>query len=274
MVTTTNETISQEAEPVLQLKKSLLPINEYAARKGLSIDIVEECARLGIIRIRKYKGRTFVVDVPRSPYTYDSETIDEPTKTKDKPESTGITQTAVYHLGILTEQAEAKRTWQITALLSFAFFLIALFGSFWFYFERNLQLERLEQARASIQMAYSNSGEAAQQMETLQNTLKNSKVQIERARAELANYKAQVTTLQEAAQQTETLQNTLKNSKAQIERARAELANYKTQVTTLQNELTQVRQNLKDVQERNVEAVQRLNRRIQELSEQQYKNSG
>ena len=64
----TGQTISQEAPPTLQCKRSLLPIDEYAAREGLSRDIIEECGRLGIIQIRKYKGKTFVVDVPLSPY--------------------------------------------------------------------------------------------------------------------------------------------------------------------------------------------------------------
>ncbi|MHC4792027.1 MAG: ATP-binding protein [Planctomycetota bacterium] len=370
METCANEKISHKTEPTLQRKKLLLPIDKYAAREGISRDLVEACGKMSIVQLRKYKGKTFVVDVPLSPYyctpeitteptqpigkTTQANNIsesapkiipdepaqsgnmatkvgkksqlvnkmsckvskitdkpvqivnDEPAETKEKPESAEITKNAVYQLGFLTEQAGAKHSWQITTLLLMAFFLIALFGCFWFYLNRNIQLEKLEQARAIIQMTQSNSREAAQQIETLQstlknsqaqiesvraelanykaqvttlqesaqqietlqNTLKNSKAQIERARAELANYKAQVTTLQESAQQTETLQNTLKNSKAQTEHARAEVANYKTQVTTLQNELTRVRQNLKTIQERNARAVERLNEHIRKLSAQ------
>ena len=65
-------TVSRDRDPILQLKRSLVPIDEYATREGVSRDIVEQCGQLGIVQIRKYKGRTFVVDVPLSPYPYAS----------------------------------------------------------------------------------------------------------------------------------------------------------------------------------------------------------
>jgi len=64
----TNETVSEEATSILQLERPLLPIDKYAAREGLTRAIVEECGRLGILQLRKYKGKTYVVDVPLSPY--------------------------------------------------------------------------------------------------------------------------------------------------------------------------------------------------------------
>lgn len=64
----TNETASEEATSILQLERPLLPIDKYAAREGLTRAIVEECGRLGILQLRKYKGKTYVVDVPLSPY--------------------------------------------------------------------------------------------------------------------------------------------------------------------------------------------------------------
>ncbi len=84
METGENETALQETEPTLQLKRSLLPINEYAAREGVSIGIVEQCGRLGIVQIRKYKGKTFVVDVPLSPYSHTPETAVEPVQITDE----------------------------------------------------------------------------------------------------------------------------------------------------------------------------------------------
>lgn len=249
MKTSTNETISQETEPTLQLKKSLLPIEEYAARKGLSIDIVEECARLGIIQIRKYKGRTFVVDVPHSQYTYDSETIDEPTQhinepteTKEKPESAGITQTAVYHLGILTEQAGAKRTWQITALFSFALLFTAFFANLWFYMDRNVQSDRLDQAYTSVQKLYDDFTQASQDAETTRN--------------QLNSYTTEVAYLQ----------NEMDKSTAQVETLRNELDKSTAQVRTLQNELAAAGQNLEIIQQRNTEEVNRLNEQIRNLT--------
>ena len=50
--------------PILHLGKRLLPIDEYSSRTGLSTGLLEQYGRIGIVQIRKYKGRTFVVDVP------------------------------------------------------------------------------------------------------------------------------------------------------------------------------------------------------------------
>ena len=68
MTSSPNETVLEDIQPLLQLKRPLLPIGKYAAREGVSRSIVEEYGRLGIVQIRKYKGRTYVVDVPLSPY--------------------------------------------------------------------------------------------------------------------------------------------------------------------------------------------------------------
>ena len=80
MEITTNQTTSQDAEPILQLKRPLLPIGEYAAQKGLSRDIIEQCGKLGLVQIRKHKGKTFVVDVPVSPSLYSYDATEEPTQ--------------------------------------------------------------------------------------------------------------------------------------------------------------------------------------------------
>lgn len=69
METTTNEVISEQSGQTLQLKRALLPIEKYAAREGVSEGIVEECGKLGIVQIRKYKDKVFVVDIPLSPYS-------------------------------------------------------------------------------------------------------------------------------------------------------------------------------------------------------------
>jgi len=75
---------NRESRPSFQLKKSLLSIDKYAAREGLSRDIIEHCGKLGIVLIRKYKGKTFVVDLPLSPYSYVPEVTSYPTKPNEK----------------------------------------------------------------------------------------------------------------------------------------------------------------------------------------------
>jgi len=86
METTTNEVASHQARPSFRLKRSLLPIDEYAARQGLSRGIVERCGKLGIVRMRKYKGKTFVVDVPLGPYFYLATVLQGPSVEKKRQE--------------------------------------------------------------------------------------------------------------------------------------------------------------------------------------------
>lgn len=60
--------VVEQEEPTFQFKKELISIDEYAEREGLSRDIIESCAKAGIVQVRKHRGKAFVVDVPLSPY--------------------------------------------------------------------------------------------------------------------------------------------------------------------------------------------------------------
>ncbi len=54
----------QNAGPILQLDRPLVPISQYAAREGVSVEIVERLGRLGVLQLRKAKGKVYVVDLP------------------------------------------------------------------------------------------------------------------------------------------------------------------------------------------------------------------
>ncbi|MHC4158180.1 MAG: hypothetical protein ACYSSO_03785 [Planctomycetota bacterium] len=77
MEVTTRQEALEGAGHTLHLERTLLPIDEYAAREGVSREIVEKCGQLGIVQIRRYKGKTFVVDIPLGPYSCVSEAIKE-----------------------------------------------------------------------------------------------------------------------------------------------------------------------------------------------------
>lgn len=60
-----NENISEQYETIgLQLKKKLIPIEDFAAQYKIPEKTVEKYGQLGIVHIRKYKGKTLVVDYP------------------------------------------------------------------------------------------------------------------------------------------------------------------------------------------------------------------
>jgi len=386
MEAATNETVLQEIGPILQLSRPLLPIGEYAAREGITKGLIEECGRLGIVPIRRYKGKTFVVDVPIHSYSDKYEVIGAPVRAPDKttrakkiskppekrtesseidemlaefavdidkngsvfnsiqkdfPERLEIAdeqtiaidneielteeiaqlqteasgaagkpaKTADDNIGpdenviksaqvrqskspevpdkpvtepdrksqpetlpdviqtpelqtseiiddlpdfadevieiqkavesiqnlqenenrndILAAQARSKRTWQLAA----AFFLVCLFASvfaaLWFYTDRRVQFERLNQAYASIETVYAYYTQADKNAETIRNELDRSRTQVERIRSELDK------------------------STAEIQKVRYELA--------------QAKQNLQAKGGYNAAAAEQLNKEIQEL---------
>jgi hypothetical protein len=55
-------------EPIFSRKKSLLTVGQYAVRQGVSAGIVQECARLGVVQVRKHRDKTFIVDLPLDIY--------------------------------------------------------------------------------------------------------------------------------------------------------------------------------------------------------------
>ncbi len=55
-------------EPIFSRKKSLLTMQQYATNQGVSAGVVQECAKLGVVQVRKHKDKTFVVDLPLDAY--------------------------------------------------------------------------------------------------------------------------------------------------------------------------------------------------------------
>ncbi|OHB60427.1 MAG: hypothetical protein A2Y12_18755 [Planctomycetes bacterium GWF2_42_9] len=56
-----NQTIEDR---LFSRKKSLLTVQQYANSQGISAGVVNECAKLGVIQVRKHKNKTFIVDLP------------------------------------------------------------------------------------------------------------------------------------------------------------------------------------------------------------------
>jgi len=62
-----DETISFNG-PVFSRKKSLLSLQQYATSQGVSTGVVQECAKLGVVQVRKHKDKTYIVDLPLDIY--------------------------------------------------------------------------------------------------------------------------------------------------------------------------------------------------------------
>jgi DNA repair exonuclease SbcCD ATPase subunit len=60
---TLNRPTNTEA-PKLHINRPLVPIDEFAEKIGVTRGIIEQAAELGIVNTRKFKNRTYVLDVP------------------------------------------------------------------------------------------------------------------------------------------------------------------------------------------------------------------
>jgi hypothetical protein len=69
VATQSSETGYKRAGRLLQDGAALVSIDEYAAREGVSIELIEACGLAGIVQIRKHKGKTYIVDYPLTPYS-------------------------------------------------------------------------------------------------------------------------------------------------------------------------------------------------------------
>lgn len=61
---TAPETIGQEHFKALRLHRPLLPIEQFAAREGTTVEEIKKCGKIGIVQLRKHNGKTYVVDIP------------------------------------------------------------------------------------------------------------------------------------------------------------------------------------------------------------------
>ena len=278
MQTTTNKTVSQQAESTLRLKRPLLSIAEYAARQGISTDIVEEYAKLGIIQIRKYKGKMFVVDVPLSqhPYTTQTpETTDQSTQlsSEDIPEPMQVVSPEVLKIvNELTAAAadEIIKTKSLSELMhtpdSQAFEIadeqLKLVDETVKPKEKpkSTKINQEDGTQLGLSTAQAKSKRTWQiaallSIAFLFATLfanlwlyMNRKIQLEKLNQANANIQTAYNNSRQATQKIETLQNELSNSKTQTGRLQNELDNYESQVKTLQNQLGNYKSQVKTLQ--------------------------
>jgi len=104
----TNNTDSLENEHLLQVKRSLIPLARYTEQKGTSESDITKRAKLGIIQLRKFQGKTFVVDTPHSPYRIAADQQNEDTASHYTPAPTELAKETD-----LQQQQESKLEQQV-----------------------------------------------------------------------------------------------------------------------------------------------------------------
>ena len=261
----------------LQLKKALLPIEEYAARERLSTDIIEKCGKLGIVQIRKFKGKTFVVETPFPPFNGIDEIDPEPTQPADETEQAqkisepiaGATDEKADAVDqplekndvsellklfqdkelpfedLLASQIKAKKICQKIAVASVVFALIVLFAGLWFYAGPKMWLTDSHISYAGLQPTINDSEITASQVEALQGQLQNSGTQIENLKRQLEDSRAQI----------ETLESQLQNYTRKAGPMHAEIANSLAELKSVQDKLVRAREDFESLKSQNAGAA-------------------
>ncbi len=211
----TGDTAVYKAESLPPFKRTLVPLNEYASREGLSSDIVEKQGQLGVIQIRKFKGRKFVVDVPQEQITeYENE---------DKPQITIINR----------NRSSTLSSKLLTACLMFGFIII-IAGFFWLY--AKTKIEDLTAENKSLQNRINEMNIAHQSLKEMQEQLAAAKVEFTKIQNRIATSKTDM----------EKIQGDLNKTKNNLDAVQSELASIQGQTSLSKVEIESIQHNLNE----------------------------
>lgn len=231
--TAAGNTAVQKAESSSHFKRNLVPLNEYAARQGISSDIVEQQGQLGVIQIRKFKGQQFVVDVSDEQLSeFETDDFAEAASKVIKPRAT--TTSKLFTVGLIVG------------------LIIIVVGVFWLYMDAKTKLDDLNAEYTNIQKRYNDLTGANQSLKTVQEQLAG-------AKAEFALIQSRI-----AASRTDMgkIHGDLNKTKLNFDAIQAELATIqgqmslsKIKIESAQNSLNETKKQLDTLYRQNSEAV-------------------
>lgn len=224
---------AQATTPFSHFKRNLVPLDEYASREGISSDIVEQQGQLGVIQVRKFKGKKYVVDVdPEQLSQYEA---DEPGEiASDKP---------------VLKSRETTASKFITAGLT-AGLVIIVACVFWLYLDAKIRFDDLTAEHKALQTSYNNLTKPAGDLQTTQQELAGSKVRLSQIQNRIAQSRTELEKIQadlnKSKQNLDTIQTELTTiqgqvslSKVELESARNILNDSKNDLDTLANQNAQ-----------------------------------
>lgn len=216
METSTKQLNLKTNKTSLYTHRPLLSIDKFAAHHGISKNIIEECAKLGLIKTRKYRGRIFILDIPTNPYqdTFKNSNkqlrqealqavkiaelakkipADDPktntiqtkrpsvkTEPVDKiKEKNAFTKTDAFLLGLSARQSKAKIKWQLTALSAVILFAATIFVNIWLYTDRNIKIDTIANYDLSYRKMYEDAAQAHNNSKLLHDELNAYKAELD-----------------------------------------------------------------------------------------------
>jgi len=228
------DTATRKTEPTSHFRRALVPLDEYAARQGISADIIEKQGQLGVIQIRKFKGQKFVVDVPAEQLSeFEDDRVEETAGIPARTRSTTASKWATVGL---------------TAGL-----IIIIVSVFWLYMDATTRLDDLNAEYTSLQNRYNDLTTTDQSVKAMQGELASSKAELARIQNRIAlsmtGLEAIQADLSKARRNLDTIQSELSGVQGQISLSRVEIED-------IQNTLNESRSDLDVLYRQNTEPAQ------------------
>jgi hypothetical protein len=227
---------AQTTTPLPHFKRDLVPLDEYAAREGISSDIVEQQGQLGVIQIRKYKGQKYVVDV-------DPEQLSR----LEAPETEEIVSGA---------QASKPRPTTVSKLVTAgltAGLILIIVGVFWFYLDAKTRLDDLTAEHTALQTAYNNLTLSTDELKTTQDELASSKVRLSQIQSRIAQSKTELGKIQAALNKSRQKLNTIQSELTTIQ---GQMALSKVELESIGNVLNDSKNDLDTLEKQNAQEVE------------------
>jgi prefoldin subunit 5 len=220
--TAAGNTAAQKVESSSHFKRTLVPLDEYAARQGISSDIIEQQGQLGVIQIRKFKGQKFVVDVP-------AEQLSE-FETDDFAEAAGKT------IKPRVTTASKLFTAGLTAGL-----IIIVVSVFWLYMDAKTKLEDLNAEYTSIQKRYNDLTSANQSLKAMQEQLVVAKAEFARIQNRIVVSRTDMEKIQGDLNKTkrnfDAIQSELNSIQGQMSLSKVEIESIQNSLNESKNQL-------------------------------------
>jgi len=222
------DSAAQKVEPVSHFKRTLVPLDEYASRQGISSDIVEKQGQLGVIQVRKFKGKKFVVDVPA-----------EQSADFDADEESAVAG------AIITGSRPTTASKMLTVGLTIGFMVIVV-SVFWLYMDSKTRLEDLNAEYTSLQNRFNDLAASNQNLKTAQDELADSKTEFARIQNRIAVSKTELEKIQndliKARRNLETIQSELTGIQGQLSLSKVEIESTQNGINETRNDLDRVYQ--------------------------------
>lgn len=209
--TSGNGTSVEKVDSPPHFKRDLVPLDEYAARQGISSDIIEQQGLLGALQIRKFNGRKFVVDV--SP--------EQLSEFENGDAAENINKPLVHH---------TTTNSKIFNIILASVAMVIIVGLFWLYMDTKTKLDDLATEYKIVENNYNELASTKAEFARIQNRIIASRTDMEKIQDELDKTKQNLDTIQ---MELTTTNGEILPSRTKIERIQNGLNEIKNQLDTL-----------------------------------------